>query len=83
MQVDLDLSIPFISIPLNADEDGDGTKPLVNVNLKSVTLAAILAGLATFIVPLLMKSPAANRYRGLFFLHQTHITALKCHFCMH
>lgn len=63
-QVDLDLSIPFISIPLSHSKEADGdVKPLVNINLKSIAFAAIFAGITAFIIPLFIQSPSENRYR--------------------
>ncbi|KAF7990792.1 hypothetical protein HCN44_000597 [Aphidius gifuensis] len=64
MQVDLDLSIPFISIPLSHSKDSDAdVKPLVNINLKSIAFAAIFAGITAFIIPLFIQSPSENKYR--------------------
>ncbi|KAK0083823.1 hypothetical protein PV325_008143 [Microctonus aethiopoides] len=59
IDVDLDLSIPFISIPLNNDENqpGDNPKSLVNINLKSLSFAALFATITAFIVPLFLKTP--------------------------
>ncbi|CAD6231930.1 GSCOCG00001658001-RA-CDS, partial [Cotesia congregata] len=64
IDIDLDLSIPFLSIPLNHEEGADGPQPLVNVNLKSVAIAGVLAGVSAFILPLFFYKPSAeHRYR--------------------
>lgn len=65
----MDLSIPFISIPLNNDENqpGDNPKSLVNINLKSLSFAALFATITAFIVPLFLKTPHDyHNYRKFF-----------------
>ncbi|XP_011305392.1 uncharacterized protein [Fopius arisanus] len=63
IDVDLDLSIPFISIPLGDKDDKDGPRPLVNINTKSITVAGILAAITAFVIPLLFKTPNHSQYR--------------------
>ncbi|XP_044597911.1 uncharacterized protein LOC123274372 isoform X2 [Cotesia glomerata] len=64
IDIDLDLSIPFLSIPLNHEEGSDGPQPLVNVNLKSVAVAGVLAGVSAFILPLFFYKPSAEHRTG-------------------
>lgn len=62
--MDLDLSIPFISIPLDNSPDSDNhPKPLVNVNAKSIAIAGILSAITAFVIPLLLKAPTEHQYR--------------------
>ncbi|XP_057337528.1 uncharacterized protein LOC130675712 [Microplitis mediator] len=69
-KVDLDLSIPFLSIPLNHDEGADGPKPLVNVNLKSVAVAGVLAGVTAFVLPFFFAKPSVeHRYRKFYIIY--------------
>ncbi|XP_015113149.1 uncharacterized protein LOC107038515 [Diachasma alloeum] len=63
IDVDLDLSIPFISIPLGDKDEKDGPRPLVNINTKSITVAGILAAITAFVIPLLFKTPSHPQYR--------------------
>ncbi|XP_063987884.1 uncharacterized protein LOC135168003 [Diachasmimorpha longicaudata] len=63
IDIDLDLSIPFISIPLGGKGEKDGPRPLVNVNTKSITVAGILAAITAFVIPLLFKTPNHSQYR--------------------
>lgn len=63
LQIDLDLSVPFLSIPLGNTEGGDGPPaPLLNVNTKAITVAGIMAAVAALIVPLFFKTQP-ERYR--------------------
>ncbi|XP_034938374.1 uncharacterized protein [Chelonus insularis] len=64
IDIDLELSVPFISIPLNSEDSEEGPKPLANVNLKSIAVAGLVAAITTFVVPLLFKSHnMEHRYR--------------------
>ncbi|XP_023287987.1 uncharacterized protein LOC105697211 [Orussus abietinus] len=63
-QIDLDLSIPFLSIPLGSEEQRPGEMPsLINVNPKSLSIAGVLTALAAIVVPLLTKSESEYHYR--------------------
>ncbi|XP_023315023.1 uncharacterized protein LOC106652159 [Trichogramma pretiosum] len=52
----LDLSVPFLSIPLDNRNGQSGlSMPLVNINTKSLAALGILMALSAFVLPLLIK----------------------------
>lgn len=59
--IDLDLTIPFLSIPLDPGQDTMGS--LININAKALTIAGIFTVVSTLVVPLLTDSPALPHYR--------------------
>ncbi|XP_048507932.1 uncharacterized protein LOC105686174 isoform X1 [Athalia rosae] len=61
--IDLDLSIPFLSIPL--DQGYGAPQSLVNINAKALTIAGIFTAVSTVIVPLIFdKHHPASNYRS-------------------
>lgn len=64
LQIDLDLSIPFLSIPLDAKPGS--MRPLLNINAKALTIAGIFTAVSTILSPLFVnKSPAGPYYSKL------------------
>ncbi|XP_024938898.1 uncharacterized protein LOC107265808 [Cephus cinctus] len=56
IEIDLDLSIPFLSIPLTSKEQQGGyDTSLANVNTKALTIAGLITSLAVFMIPLFVK----------------------------
>ncbi|XP_015182168.1 PREDICTED: uncharacterized protein LOC107069398 [Polistes dominula] len=58
IDISWDVSIPFISIPLQEkmDEDNKEKSPkLFNVNTKALTIAGIITGISSLVVPLFSK----------------------------
>ncbi|XP_046617265.1 uncharacterized protein LOC124303727 [Neodiprion virginianus] len=60
--IDLDLSIPFLSIPL--DPGYGTTQPLININAKALAIAGIFTTVSTILVPLLVKPHTMRNYRS-------------------
>ncbi|OXU26552.1 hypothetical protein TSAR_005253 [Trichomalopsis sarcophagae] len=56
IDINLDLSVPFLSIPLeDKKEHGGPPMPLLNVNTKALTVFGLLMALSAFVVPLFVK----------------------------
>ncbi|XP_046740599.1 uncharacterized protein LOC124408002 [Diprion similis] len=60
--IDLDLSIPFLSIPL--DPGYGATQPLININAKALAIAGLFTTVSTILVPLLIKPHTIPNYRS-------------------
>lgn len=56
VDIELDLSVPFISIPMDNRESKNGfPTPLVTVNTKGIVVMGVLIATSAFVVPLLFK----------------------------
>ncbi|KAG7200196.1 hypothetical protein KM043_000628 [Ampulex compressa] len=65
VEINWDVSIPFISIPLKQEiEEGGKVSPLLNVNTKALGVAGLVVAILAFIVPLFSKTPPESYYRS-------------------
>ncbi|KAJ8674350.1 hypothetical protein QAD02_005612 [Eretmocerus hayati] len=56
IDIDLDLSVPFLSIPLDEKKgNGQMQMPFVNINTKALGVFASLMAISAFIIPLFVK----------------------------